>query len=99
MDGLLVGLLRFFVEISSCSWEDTSVSSNTTVAFPPIPSPRRIEGVRFKVARFGAQIDKQVVSKDGFLMFLVLGDSGAWFVFTARGMRTAEPTTAGIFGC
>jgi hypothetical protein len=69
------------------------------VAFPPIPSPRRIDGVRFSWARFGAQDDKQVVSKDGFWIFLVLGDSGAWFVFTERGIRIAEFTMAGIFGC
>jgi hypothetical protein len=55
----------------------SSVSSKTTVARPPIPSPRRMDGVRFRGARLGAQDDIHVVSRDGFCMFFVTGDKGA----------------------
>ena len=55
----------------------SSVSSKTTVARPPIPSPRRIEGVRLRGARLGAQDDIHVVSREGFCMFFVMGDNGA----------------------
>ena len=61
-----------------------------------MPSPKRIEGVRFRGARLGAQEERQVVSRDGFWMFLVLGERGAWFVFTARGIRRPALTAAGI---
>ena len=57
------------------------------MALPPTPSPRRIDGVRFSGARLGAEEERQVVSRDGFWMFLVLGDRGPWLVFTARGIR------------
>ena len=73
-----------------------SVSSNTTVALPPIPSPKPIDGVRFRGARFGAQEERQVVSREGFWMFLDLGERGAWFVFTARGIRRPALTAAVI---
>lgn len=55
----------------------SSVSSKTTVARPPIPSPRRIDGVRFSGARLGAQDDIHVVSREGFCIFFVTGESGA----------------------
>jgi hypothetical protein len=77
---LLPGILRFF-GCAAGSWTGSeagsSVSSKTTVARPPIPSPRRIEGFRFRGARLGAQDDIHVVSREGFCMFLVTGDKGA----------------------
>ena len=76
----------------------TSVSSNTTVAFPPMPSPRRIEGVRFRGARLGALEERQVVSSEGFRMFFVIGERGGWFAFRESGMRGAL-LGRGMLGC
>jgi hypothetical protein len=61
--------LRFRVETGAATvifGAGSSVSSKTTVAFPPTPSPRRMDGVRLSGARFGAHDERQVVSKDGF---------------------------------
>src|SRR5271170_1547261 len=91
-----IGFRLLPTPVSVVSGAGVSVSSKTTVAFPPIPSPRRIDGVRFRGARLGAQEERQVVSRDGFWMFLVLGERGAWFVFTERGIRRPALTAAGI---
>lgn len=70
-------LLTILVEGISDFSDGRSVSSKTTVAFPPIPSLRRIDGVLFITARFGAEDDRQVVSKDGFWILFVFGDNGS----------------------
>jgi len=92
------GLRRFGAASVGMFSAPTVVSSKSTVAFPPIASPSRIEGVRFIGARLGAQEERQVVSKDGFWMFFVLGDRGPKLVFTARGIRTLEVIGAGMLG-
>jgi hypothetical protein len=98
---VLLDDLRF--RVAAGAWAVTvgagsSVSSKTTVAFPPTPSPRRMDGVRLSGARLGAQDERHVVSKEGFCMLFVFGDSGVMFVLTANGTRMPEIGATGMFG-
>jgi hypothetical protein len=95
-----IGFRFLLVDVDVNMFSDwISVSSNTTVALPPRPSPSRMDGARRIPGRLGADEERQVVSKDGFLMFSDFGDKGARLLFSAKGIRTPELTADETFAC